>query len=102
MGGGTIDAFVTKLNSSGSTLAYSTYLGGSSDESGGGIAVDGSNNAYITGKTESTNFPTFGAYQISNAGSNDAFVTKLNLSGSTLAYSTYIGEKRLIMGMESP
>jgi len=91
LGGGTIDAFVTKLNSSGSTLAYSTYLGGSSDESGGGIAVDGSNNAYITGKTESTNFPTFGAYQISNAGSSDAFVTKFSSGGNALTFSTYIG-----------
>ncbi|MBL0321432.1 MAG: SBBP repeat-containing protein [Ignavibacteria bacterium] len=90
--GGTNDAFVTKLNSNGSTLAYSTYIGGSNYDAGRGIAVDGSGNAYITGTTGSMNFPTFGAYQSSNAGgTNDAFVTKLNSNGSTLAYSTYIG-----------
>ncbi len=86
------DAFVTKLNSSGSALIYSTYLGGSDDERGYGISVDGSGNAYITGYTGSTNFPTKGAYQATLLGPHgDAFVTKLNSSGNALVYSTYLG-----------
>ncbi|MBK6419305.1 MAG: SBBP repeat-containing protein [Ignavibacteria bacterium] len=73
--GGIDDAFVTKLNSNGSTLAYSTYIGGNDSETGRGIAVDGSGNAYVTGNTRSKNFPTSGAYQSSNGGRNEAFVT---------------------------
>ena len=62
--GGAFDAFVTELNSTGSGLIYSTYLGGSSDEDGFGIAVDTSGNAYVTGYTESSDFPTTaGAFQ---------------------------------------
>lgn len=90
-GGGTRDAIVTKLSSSGSTLVYSTYLGGSDFEYASGVAIDGSGNAYVTGRTFSTNFPTAGAYQSTNAGSEDAFVTKFNSSGNTLTYSTYLG-----------
>ena len=55
--GGPGDAFVTKINATGSQLVYSTYLGGSGYEAGDGIAVDGSGNAYVTGTTASTNFP---------------------------------------------
>jgi Beta-propeller repeat len=77
--GGGQDAFVSKLNPQGSALVYSTYLGGSSYETGYGIAVDGSGNAYITGVTGSTNFPiTSGAFQTTYGGSVDAFVSKLN------------------------
>jgi hypothetical protein len=81
-GGGLHDAFVTKLNPAGSALVYSTYLGGNSDDQGWGIAVDTSGNAYVTGYTESTDFPTTtGAFQPtlgggSGSGSNDAFVAK--------------------------
>jgi hypothetical protein len=89
--GGSSDAFVTKLGSTGSTLAYSTYLGGSSVEDGNGIAVDASGSAYVSGRTFSTNFPTSGAYQGSFGGGEDAFVTKLGSTGSALAYSTYLG-----------
>jgi len=85
------DAFVTRLNASGSSLLYSTYLGGSGEEKGRGIAVDASGNAYVTGVTNSTNFPTVNAFQSANAGSSDTFVTKLNAAGSTLVYSTYLG-----------
>jgi len=85
------DVFVTKLNSSGSSLVYSTYLGGSYGDYGYGIAVDPSGNAYITGYTGSTNFPTASAIQGSNAGGYDVFVTKINSSGSALIYSTYLG-----------
>ena len=93
-GGG--DAYVTKLNAAGSTLAYSTYLGGATgSDSGLAIAIDGSGSAYITGSTGSTDFPTTaGAYDTSyNAasGASNAFVTKLSPDGSTLAYSTYLG-----------
>jgi hypothetical protein len=91
-GGGFADVFVTKLNSSGSTLDYSTYLGGSGNDNGNGIAVDSSGNAYVVGITDSSNFPTTaGAFQTTNAGGYDAFVSKLNSSGSALIYSTYLG-----------
>ena len=86
------DAFVTKFNSSGSSLSYSTYLGGSNTDNGSGIAVDVSGNAYITGITSSTDFPTANPIQPTNGGSSsDAFVTKLNSQGSALVYSTYLG-----------
>ncbi|WP_321421177.1 DUF3344 domain-containing protein [uncultured Methanobacterium sp.] len=87
------DAFVSKFNSSG-VLVYSTYLGGTSTDTGRGITVDNSGNAHITGTTSSTNFPTTtGAYQSSRAGSSgsDVFVTKLNPNGNGLVYSTYLG-----------
>src|ERR1700682_728726 len=89
-------AFVTKLNPTGTApLVYSTYLGGNSTDVGQGIAVDSAGNAYVTGVTCSTNFPTTpGAFQTANAsgGCTDAFVTKLNPVGSApLVYSTYLG-----------
>ena len=90
--GGGADAFVTKLNPTGTALVYSTYLGGMSDDYGAGIAVDTAGNAYVTGCTESTDFPTTpGAYQTSHGGGADAFVTKLNPTGTALVYSTYLG-----------
>ena len=90
---GEFDAFVTKLDASGSMLVYSTYLGGSDTETGQDIAVDGTGNAYVTGITDSTDFPTTaGAVQSTHAGGvNDVFVTKLNATGSGLVYSTYLG-----------
>ena len=92
-GGGTLDVFVTKLNPTGSGLVYSTYLGGSNHEYANGIAIDSSGNAYITGVTYSTDFPTTaGAFDTTfNGGQYDAFVTKLNATGSGLVYSTYLG-----------
>lgn len=91
--GGAQDAFVTKLNASGSALAYATYLGGSASESVPfGIAVDRSFNAYVTSRTFSSDFPTSpDAFDSTLGGTEDAFVTKLNASGSALAYSTYLG-----------
>jgi beta-propeller repeat-containing protein len=102
-GGGAVDAFVTKLDFTGTTLVYSTRLGGGSFESGQAIAVDAAGNAYVTGDTRSTNFPTTpGAFQPTFGGAlnppnphsppdPDAFVTKLDPSGSVLIYSTYLG-----------
>ena len=85
------DAFITKLSSSGSALSYSTYLGGSSEDSGREIAIDCSGNAYVTGYTESSDFPTQDPYQGTFAGSYDAFITKVSSSGSALSFSTYLG-----------
>jgi sugar lactone lactonase YvrE len=94
--GGAYDAFVTKLNASGCALIYSTYLGGSVDDLGLGIAVDSAGSAYVAGVTASSNFPTTpGAFQttggiLNGGGYSDAFVTKLDPSGA-LVYSTYLG-----------
>ncbi len=90
-GGGGTDAFVSKLNSAGSALIYSTYLGGNNYDFSSAIAVDSSGNAYVTGSTASTNFPTKNPLQPAYGGNNDAFVTKLNSAGSGLVYSTYLG-----------
>jgi hypothetical protein len=83
--------FVCKLNSSGSALVYSTYLGGSYQDMPAGIAVDSSGDAYVTGGTLSTDFPTVNALQAKLGGSGDAFVSKLNAAGSALVYSTFLG-----------
>ena len=85
------DAFVTKLSSSGNSLIYSTYLGGRNDDYGQGIAVDGDGNAHLAGYTYSSNFPILNPYQATYRGMGDAFVSKLNSSGSALIYSTYLG-----------
>ncbi|MGA2610996.1 MAG: SBBP repeat-containing protein [Terriglobia bacterium] len=87
--GGT--AFVSKFNPAGSALLYSTYLGGSLTDNGAGIAVDSSGNAYVTGSTCSTDFPTVNPLQTSLSNACYAFVTKLNAAGSALVYSTYLG-----------
>ena len=85
------DAWVAKLNSSGSKLLYLVYLGGGANDSGRGVAVDASGNAYITGITASTNFPvTSGAFSTTLAGLQEAFVTKLSSIGQ-IEYSTYLG-----------
>jgi hypothetical protein len=91
---GGYDAFVTKLTASGSALVYSTYLGGSQNDDGDGIAVDGSEAAYVVGQTESANFPTRIAAQPTPGDAKslgDAFAAKLSPDGQTLAYSTYLG-----------
>jgi hypothetical protein len=88
--GGKQDAFAAKIGSSG-TLVYSTYLGGSEDDHGAAIAVDSTGNAYVTGGTFSSNFPTVGALQPSSGGGQDAFVAKLSPGGGNLVYSTYLG-----------
>ena len=95
--GGSWDAFITKLDTTGA-LVYSTYMGGNSTDSGQGIAVDVSGNAYITGYTWSANFPTLNAVQPTfGGGYYDAFITKLDATGA-LAYSTYMGGNRQDIG----
>jgi hypothetical protein len=90
--GGNTDAFVAQLGATGGTLYYSTYLGGNGADFGQGIAVDSSGNAYVTGATQSPNFPvTAGTLQPNIAGSQNAFVTKVNATGEALVYSTYLG-----------
>ncbi len=86
------DAFVTKLNPAGTALVYSTYLGGSQADGATGISVDSSGNAYVTGITGSTDFPTTaGAFQTTaSASKSHAFAAKLNSTGSALVYSTYL------------
>jgi hypothetical protein len=86
------DAFVAKIDPTGSTLLYATYLGGSDNDYVFGLAVDASGNAFIAGETLSTDFPTTaGAFQTLNAGGKDVFVTELDPTGSALIYSTYLG-----------
>lgn len=90
-GGG--DAFVAKLNPSGSALIYSTYLGGSGYEFGTAIAVDGKGQAYVTGYTTSVDFPVAHALLPTYQGNYDGFVAALNVAGDGLVYSTYLGGK---------
>ncbi|MBI5236911.1 MAG: SBBP repeat-containing protein [Deltaproteobacteria bacterium] len=99
-GGGSWDVFVSKLNTSGNALVYSTYLGGSGFDYGYGIAVDASGNAYVTGETSSANFPTASPLYGTNAGYNDAFIAKINSTGSALVYSTYLGGARQDYGKD--
>ena len=92
---GKTDAFVTKLDATGSTLQFSTYLGGSDNDIAQAIALDPGGNIYVAGSTASGDFPIVnGSYQTNNAGGDtDMFVSKLSLDGRNLAYSTYIGSR---------
>jgi hypothetical protein len=98
-GGGTCpgfpcsDAFAAKLSPDGSTLLYSTYLGGSENDEGLDISIDSQGNVYLTGSTSSQDFPTFNPLQNQNggAGTQDVFISKLNPSGDTLIFSSYLG-----------
>src|SRR5262245_38334323 len=96
--GGSRKAFIAKLNPTGTGLMWATYLGGDGHDAATAIAVDPPCrtdpavpcNVYVTGMTDSTNFPTVNPYQ-TNQGGTDAFVTKLDPSGSAILYSTYLG-----------
>jgi len=89
---GMMDAFVTKLDLTGGSLVYATYLGGGSYDIAYSVAVDSAGNAYLTGETSSTDFPaTPGAFDETLSGSHEAFVAELNSTGSSLVYSTYLG-----------
>jgi len=91
--------FVTKLNPDGTDLEYGAVIGGSNDDIGYGIAVDGRGAAYVTGFTYSDDFPTTpGAYQTSHPESKDGFVLKLNPYGNQLEYSTCIGSPGPLYG----
>ncbi len=90
-GGTGRDAFISKINAAGSSLAYSTYLGGAFAEEAADIAVNAAGEAYVTGFTASANFPLVNPLQPSNGNSTDAFITKVNAAGSAWVYSTYLG-----------
>ncbi len=91
-GDGRPDVFVTKLDPDANTLVYSTYLGGSDEDMGYGVAVDALGNAYVTGKTSSEDFPIQNPLQEApGGGTSDAFIAKLSPSGDSLVYSTYLG-----------
>ncbi len=91
-GGGSQDAFVSAIKSDGSALIYSTYLGGTQGDGAAAIAVDGSGNAYVTGQTGSAaGFPIANATQGTLKGGNDAFVSEINVTGTQLLFSTYLG-----------
>ena len=97
--GGKYDAFVAKLNAAGNALVYSTYLGGSAEDSGQGIAVDSLGNAYVAGTTNSPDFTVRNAFQPAlNGQANDAFITKLNSDGSAIVYSSYLGGSNIDQG----
>ena len=89
---------MTKIDAAGSALVYSTYLGGNDLDQGNAIAADSMGNAYVTGVTWSTDFPTKNAIQPTCRGCpnyrSDAFVTKISATGSALVYSTYLGGSR--------
>jgi len=89
-GGGASDAFVSKLAAAGRTLIWSTYLGGSGDDSGLGIAVDANQNTFVTGSTTSGNLNTVRPTQAANGGGTDAFVGEFDVSG-TAQLVTYLG-----------
>ncbi len=88
---GSTDVVVAKLSPDGSQMVYSTYLGGGSADAAFGVAADSAGNAYVVGRTHSSNFPTANPLQAARLGTNDGFVAKLNAAGTALVYSTYMG-----------
>lgn len=99
---GSTAAVVTKFNVSGDSLIYSTFLGANQSDGsttdGFGIAVDSAHNAYVTGDTNSANFPTVNPFQSTKTGTTDAFVTKIDATGGNLTYSTYLGSDDTTFG----
>ncbi len=106
------DAFVTKISADGKSLVYSTLLGGQGNEAGSGVAVDAAGNAYVTGSTDSANFPTVNALESTLQSGNcqptdgvygygfcaDGFVAKINPQGAALVFSTYLGGNSGVAG----
>jgi beta-propeller repeat-containing protein len=88
---GGYDVFVAKLNPAGDALIYSTYIGGSENDLAASVAVDAAGSAYVTGNLYSLDYPVVNAYQPTNAGGSDVFITKLSPDGTSLVYSTYLG-----------
>ena len=89
--GGYADVFVTRFSPSGTNVTYSTLIGGTANDTAQSIALDPSGNCYVAGQTNSTDFPVINAAQPSNSGGGDAFVLKLDPSGHSLIYSTFLG-----------
>ena len=100
--GGGVDAFVAKLGPGGNSLIYCTYLGGRGDDRAFGIAVDSAGDAYVTGWTASSAFPTAAPMQSTLAGAKDAFAAKLNPAGNALIYSTFLGGSNTEAATPSP
>jgi hypothetical protein len=93
------DAFVSKVNPTGTALVYSTYFGGrNGSETGSGVTVDNAGNALISGTTMSNDLPVVNAYQPTFGGTDDAFAAKLNATGSAIIYSTYLGGNNTDLG----
>jgi hypothetical protein len=88
---GNYDAYVSKFNSDGSALLFSTFLGGNAYDSSAGLFLDDSGNMFVAGSTTSTDFPVVDAFQDTRAGSYDAFVTEINSAGSAIVFSSYLG-----------
>ena len=99
-GGGTTDAFVAKVNAAGTALVYAGYVGGSGSDSAAGVAVDGEGHAYVVGDTFSTeaSFPVRNGPDLTFNGVRDAFVTKVNPTGTALVYAGYIGGSQFDVG----
>ncbi|MBX9852026.1 MAG: hypothetical protein K2X86_09735, partial [Cytophagaceae bacterium] len=95
--GGAYDTYIMKITSTG-TLGYFTYIGGANDDIGKSVAVNNSGEAYITGMTGTTGLGTAGVFQTVNAGGNDAFVTRINSTGTALIYFSYLGGGSRDMG----
>jgi uncharacterized protein (TIGR03437 family) len=85
------DGFLAKINTEGSAMVFSTYLGGGKADSAVGVAVDGSGNSYVVGSTRSPEFPTVNAFQATHAGNDEVFITKINAAGSALVHSSFLG-----------
>jgi len=96
--GGSVDAFIVKLNPTGTALLYATYIGGSGDDRAAAIAVNASGQAYVTGSTASPNFPLLLPLRSTLGGAKTAFVLKLNATGNQLLYSTYLGGTNYDLG----
>lgn len=93
------DAFVTKINPAGTAIVFSTYFGGrDGNESGGDIEIDDAGNIYFSGTTMASDFPAVNAYQTAFGGTDDAFLAKLNPTGSAIIYSTYLGGNNTDLG----
>ena len=92
------EGFITKINSSGTGLVYSGFVGGANDDQVQGIALDGSGNAYLTGWTASSDFPRISGPDLSYNGARDAFVTKIAASGASFLYSGFVGGTGLDQG----
>lgn len=88
---GSQNAFLVELNSTGSSATYSTYLGGQGSDIGLAVALDGSQNVYVTGQSSSPDFPTVNPFQASLSGTTDAFVSVFGLSQNQVLFSTYLG-----------